>query len=164
MTKRGDLIILGNHRLYCGDSASVEDLDRLLDGARIHLVNTDPPYNVKVEPRSNNAIAAGCRRFPTITFSSGKLLNKTCRMEEGDAHQGLLHHQSFDVARQGKKKATGKDAGQGPPARRTTSFRTMPSKRCCAAWFGNIARVLEPGRSLLHLGRLRQRRPTIRRR
>ena len=33
-------------------SSKPEDVDRLLDGAAIHLVNTDPPYNVKVEPRS----------------------------------------------------------------------------------------------------------------
>jgi hypothetical protein len=39
-----------------------EDVDRLLDGAAFHLVNTDPPYNVKVEPRSNNAISAGSRQ------------------------------------------------------------------------------------------------------
>lgn len=58
-TKPGDLWILGNHRLLCGDSSKPEDVDRLLGGAAIHLVNTDPPYNVKVEPRSNNAIAAG---------------------------------------------------------------------------------------------------------
>ncbi len=46
ITQPGDLWILGDHRLLCGDSSSVEDLDRLLDGAEIHLVNTDPPYNV----------------------------------------------------------------------------------------------------------------------
>ena len=34
-------------------------MDRLVEGAPIDLVNTDPPYNVRVEPRSNNAIAAG---------------------------------------------------------------------------------------------------------
>ena len=38
-------------------------MDRLLEGAPIHLVNTDPPYNVKLEPRSNNAIAAGNSSF-----------------------------------------------------------------------------------------------------
>jgi hypothetical protein len=59
ITQRGDIWMLGNHRLMCGDSGSVEDLDRLLDGAVIDLVNMDPPYNVRVEPRSNNAIAAG---------------------------------------------------------------------------------------------------------
>ncbi len=56
ITQAGDLWILGNHRLLCGDSSKPEDLDRLLDGAPIHLVNTDPPYNVKVEP------AAECNR------------------------------------------------------------------------------------------------------
>ncbi|TVQ34166.1 MAG: chromosome partitioning protein ParB, partial [Phycisphaeraceae bacterium] len=63
VTKPGDLIILGEHRLLCGNSSSEADVDRLLDGQSIHLVNTDPPYNVKVEPRSNNAIAAGNSSF-----------------------------------------------------------------------------------------------------
>ncbi|MBX3097483.1 MAG: ParB N-terminal domain-containing protein, partial [Fimbriimonadaceae bacterium] len=63
-TQLGDLWVLGNHRLLCGDSASVADVDRLVGQNRIHLVNSDPPYNVKVEPRSNNAIAAGLSSFP----------------------------------------------------------------------------------------------------
>src|SRR5262249_3855797 len=49
VTQPGDLWILGNHRLLCGDSSKPEDVDRLLGGASIHLVNPDPPYNVKVE-------------------------------------------------------------------------------------------------------------------
>ena len=57
ITQPGDLWILGEHRLLCGDSSKPADLDRLLDGQLVHLCNTDPPYNVKVEPRSNNAIA-----------------------------------------------------------------------------------------------------------
>ena len=60
---KGEIYQLGNHRLMCGDSGSVADLDALLAGAPVHLVNTDPPYNVKVEPRSNNAIAAGLSSF-----------------------------------------------------------------------------------------------------
>jgi ParB-like chromosome segregation protein Spo0J len=47
ITQPGDLWILGKHRLLCGDSSKPEDLDRLLDGAVVHLVNTDPPYNVR---------------------------------------------------------------------------------------------------------------------
>ena len=62
-TRTGDLWLLGDHRLLCRDSASPEDLDRLLGGEPIHLVNLDPPYNVKVEPHSNNAIAAGLSSF-----------------------------------------------------------------------------------------------------
>lgn len=47
-TQPGDLYVLGEHRLLCGDSASVADVDRLLDGQPIHLVNMDPPYNVRL--------------------------------------------------------------------------------------------------------------------
>ena len=61
--RRGEVWKLGEHRLLCGDAGRAEDVDRLLGGAPIHLVNTDPPYNVKVEPRSNNAIAAGLSSF-----------------------------------------------------------------------------------------------------
>ena len=62
ITKPGDLWLLGDHRLLCGDAGSEADLDRLLDGVTVDLFLTDPPYNVKVEPRSNNAIAAGMSR------------------------------------------------------------------------------------------------------
>jgi ParB-like chromosome segregation protein Spo0J len=63
ITAPGDLWILGEHRLLCGDSGRSEHVDRLLDEAPIHLVTTDPPYGVNVEPRSNNAIAAGLSSF-----------------------------------------------------------------------------------------------------
>jgi len=43
ITKPGDIWLLGKHRLLCGDSSKPEDVDRLLEGAVIHLVNTDPP-------------------------------------------------------------------------------------------------------------------------
>ncbi len=58
VTQPGDLWILGEHRLLCGDSASAADVDRLLDGAPVHLINMDPPFNVNVEPRSKGALAA----------------------------------------------------------------------------------------------------------
>ena len=45
-TKTGDLIILGSHRLLCGDSTKQKDMDRLMDGVMADLVVTDPPYNV----------------------------------------------------------------------------------------------------------------------
>src|SRR5262249_35328421 len=49
-TQPGDLWTLGHHRLLCADSSKPEAVDRLLAGAQVHLVNADPPYNVKVEP------------------------------------------------------------------------------------------------------------------
>jgi DNA modification methylase len=126
-TQPGDLWILGNHRLLCGDSSKTDDLDRLLDGAAIHLVNTDPPYNVKVEPRSNNAIAAGNSSF---------------------AAQPKSHHQKFDLERHPEKsKGTTKQmrAKDRPLA---NDFVTDDEfDRLLAAWFGNATRVLKPGGS-----------------
>ncbi|MBM3775597.1 MAG: DNA methylase N-4, partial [Acidobacteria bacterium] len=48
VSRRGDLWILAEHRLLCGDSANREDVDRLVERAPVDLVNTDPPYNVRV--------------------------------------------------------------------------------------------------------------------
>ncbi len=46
VTKRGDLIELGQHRILCGDSSSPEDIKRLLGDEKVNLIHTDPPYNV----------------------------------------------------------------------------------------------------------------------
>src|SRR5262249_51694790 len=48
VTQPGDLWMLGRHRLLCGDSGKPEEVDRLVDGAPVLLVNTDPPYGVRV--------------------------------------------------------------------------------------------------------------------
>jgi DNA modification methylase len=114
ITKPGDLWILGEHRLLCGDSSKPEDVDRLLGGQVIHLVNTDPPYNVKVEPRSNNAIAAGLSSFSTQGKGTGK--GKKMRAKDRPLANDFVTDDEFD--------------------------------RLLHAWFGNMARVLEAGRSL----------------
>lgn len=49
MTKPGDLWLLGNHRLVCGDSTKPETYEFLMDGKQANLVVTDPPYNVNYE-------------------------------------------------------------------------------------------------------------------
>ena len=123
VTQKGDLWLLGDHRLLCGDSASPHDVDRLLDGQVIHLCNTDPPYNVKVEPRSNNAIAAGLSSF---THQRG-------------------HHQSFDVARQGEKAATDAKLRAKDRPLMNDFMSDEDFERMLDGWFGNIARVLVPG-------------------
>jgi len=125
-TRPGDLWLLGDHRLLCGDSGSIADVDRLLDGQPVHLVNTDPPYNVRVEPRSNNAIAAGLSSF---------------------GEPGMTHHQGFDlhrrpsVAQPTHKKLRPKDRPLANDFVSDEAFDKM-----LHAWFGNIARVLLPGR------------------
>ncbi|MFO0915250.1 MAG: DNA modification methylase [Pirellulales bacterium] len=143
VTQPGDLWILGNHRLLCGDSGSVADLDRLLDGQPIHLVNTDPPYNVKVEPRSKNAIAAGLSSF------SNDAAAKKLKNDQGMA--------AFTAAMQRKKGKSGGTATAEPPAKRKMRAKDRPLANdfvsdeafndMLHAWFGNIARVLVPGGS-----------------
>ena len=52
VSKEGDVWILGKHRLMCGDSTSIDAVDKLMDGAKADMVFTDPPYNVAFNGRS----------------------------------------------------------------------------------------------------------------
>lgn len=47
--ERGDVWVVGRHRLMCGDATSKEDVDTLMDGKKANLIVTDPPYNVAFE-------------------------------------------------------------------------------------------------------------------
>jgi DNA modification methylase len=49
ITKPGDLWILGNHRLLCGDSTNIQHVERLMDGQKADLVFTDPPYGMNLD-------------------------------------------------------------------------------------------------------------------
>src|SRR5262249_48011640 len=122
-THPGDLWLLGDHRLLCGDAGRREDVDRLLDGAAIHLVNTDPPYNVRVEPRSNNAIAAGLSSF--VHYGNG---------DPGRDVVGFPEKKATD------RKLRAKDRPLANDFVSDDSFDEM-----LTAWFGNISRVLLPG-------------------
>jgi len=53
-TKPGDLWILGDHRLLCGDSTKAEDVERLMDGNSAELMVTDPPYGVNYDANWRN--------------------------------------------------------------------------------------------------------------
>ena len=48
-TKPGDIYILGNHRLMCGDSCNVTDMEKLANDRLVDMCLTDPPYNVAYE-------------------------------------------------------------------------------------------------------------------
>jgi len=125
VTRPGDLWILGKHRLLCADAAKQEDADRLLAGAPVHLICTDPPYGVKVEPRSNNAISAGLSSFT-----------------------GPKQHQKFDVKRHPEKSkpTTRKMRAKDRPL--VNDFLGEEEfNRLLHAWFANLARLLQPGRA-----------------
>jgi DNA modification methylase len=51
VTRPGDLWILGEHRLLCGDSTKAEDVERLLNNDKPFIMVTDPPYGVNYDPK-----------------------------------------------------------------------------------------------------------------
>jgi len=128
VTQPGDLWILGEHRLLCGDSGLALDVDRLLDGATIDLACCDPPYGVAVEPRSSTAIAAGKSSYPDLSTR--------------------MHHQGFDVARgvtdpaKARRKMRPKDR---PLINDHLSDAEFDQR--LRGWFQQIGRVLLPGRA-----------------
>jgi DNA modification methylase len=66
---RGELFVLGQHRLMCGDATSAGDVTRLLDGARPVLMATDPPYGVNYDPAWRH------RASPDQRTSVGRVMN-----------------------------------------------------------------------------------------
>ena len=163
MTQPGDLWLLGEHRLLCGDAGSETDLDRLLDGVTVDLLLTDPPYNVRVEPRSNNAIAAGMAASYDASYQDA-LAGAAAKKRGIKALDGAgSHHSGFDVAR-GKsgvahhqKLDLERHPEKAQPTHRKLRAKDRPltgdfvtdaafAERL-AAWFGNASRVLRPGGS-----------------
>jgi DNA modification methylase len=53
VTKLGDIWVLGNHRLMCGDSTSIDAVQKMMNGSKADMVFTDPPYGVAYEGGHN---------------------------------------------------------------------------------------------------------------
>ncbi len=51
-TKLGDIYTLGNHRLMCGDSTSIDAVEKLMNGEKADMVFTDPPYNIASDSKN----------------------------------------------------------------------------------------------------------------
>jgi DNA modification methylase len=69
VTRSGDLWILGDHRLLCGDATVATDVERLLGGVTPHLMVTDPPYGVDYDPAWRNEAGV------SATTRTGKVSN-----------------------------------------------------------------------------------------
>ena len=129
-TVRGDIWILGEHRLMCGDSSLPEDMARLLAGEPVQLVNTDPPYNVAVQPRSNNAFVTGQTNFAPKKQHASK------------RDRGLDAKRKAGPSKGTTTKLRAKDR---PLANDFVSDEEFD--RLLMAWFQNAADALEPGRA-----------------
>jgi DNA modification methylase len=122
-SRRGDVWILGDHRVMCGDSASDADIHCLMAGEHADLANNDPPYNVWVEPRSNNAIATRLRS------SSGLHHN-----------QRLGLHLGTSKAKRTTQKLRPKDRTLASDFLKDADYDALLRQ-----WFGGLAAVLKPG-------------------
>lgn len=56
ITKTGDVWLLGDHRLMCGDSTNIDAVNKLVNGRLIDMFLTDPPYNVAYEGKTKDAL------------------------------------------------------------------------------------------------------------
>lgn len=76
ITKLGDIYQLGNHRLMCGDSTSLESVDKLMDGNKVDMIFTDPPYNVAFKGRSGKHDVIKNDNLPEAEF--GDFITEVC--------------------------------------------------------------------------------------
>jgi DNA modification methylase len=77
VTRTGDLWVLGNHRLLCGDARDQASYDRLLEGAKAEFVFTDPPSNVAIDGNvcglgriRHRDFAMGCGEMSEVEFTT----------------------------------------------------------------------------------------------
>ena len=84
ITKLGDIWQLGRHRLMCGDSTSIEDVEKLMGGQLADMLLTDPPYNVAYEGKTKDRLTIqndsmdndSFRQFLRDAFSSADAVMK----------------------------------------------------------------------------------------
>tara|TARA_Y100001938_G_C8078432_1_gene427578 strand:- start:751 stop:1995 length:1245 start_codon:yes stop_codon:yes gene_type:complete len=89
ISKMGDVWILGNHRLCCGDSTSIDDVEKLMNKERADMIFTDPPWNVNY----GEDTAGG-------KYKDRKILNDHLEVDEwGDFVSGFC--QSLKIASKG---------------------------------------------------------------
>jgi ParB-like chromosome segregation protein Spo0J len=101
VTRPGDLWILGDHRLLCGDSTKAEDVRRLMNGERAILFATDPPYLVDYDGTNhpqNKARKAKVAKGDTSGTDGNKNWSETYGITWDDASQGPDLYRGFIAA------------------------------------------------------------------
>ena len=81
VTKEGDLWVLGNHKILCGNSTSVDDVEKLLNKQKVDLLLTDPPYGVNYAEKNTflNAFDEGNRNQKHIKNDEIENIEQFCK-------------------------------------------------------------------------------------
>lgn len=115
VSRRGDVWLLGRHRLLCGDARSASDFETLMDGATADLVFTDPPYNVKID---GNVCGLGTVKHREFAFASGEMsrtqftgfLSETLGNVASATRDGAIAYVCMDWRHMGELLAAGEEA------------------------------------------------------
>ena len=84
--EKGDMWVVGKHRLYCGDATNADDVSKLMDGHRANLIVTDPPYGVSFKSKSGLTIQNDSMKDEEFyDFLRKAFDNMVAHMESGGA-------------------------------------------------------------------------------
>ena len=84
--EKGDVWVVGKHRLYCGDATNADDVSKLMDGHRANLIVTDPPYGVSFKSKSGLTIQNDSMKDEEFyNFLQKAFDNMVAHMESGGA-------------------------------------------------------------------------------
>jgi DNA modification methylase len=98
-TKLGDLWVLGEHRLLCGDATNAEHVGRLLDGAEPRLLATDPPYGVSLDGSWRDGVYNGLGPAEkTYMRTDGHLDTENATRAPGGAHTRTRGHRNTTLS------------------------------------------------------------------
>ena len=62
VTTKGDVWLLGGHRVMCGDSTMIDEVEKLMDGQKADMVFTDPPYGMKLDGDFKKTMSIGGKK------------------------------------------------------------------------------------------------------
>jgi DNA modification methylase len=114
VTQRGDVWILGRHRLLCGDAREARNLSLLMTGERADLIFTDPPYNVAID---GNVCGLGRVKHREFAFAAGEMsdgeftefLRQTLGPAANACRDGAIAFVCMDWRHMGELLQAGKD-------------------------------------------------------
>src|SRR5262249_41420417 len=101
VSQGGDLWLLGNHSLLCGDALSLDSYKAIMQGARAQMVISDPPYNV---PIHGHVCGSGKIHHNEFKMASGEMtadeftafLNTVLSHTHASSEDGAVHYYFMD--------------------------------------------------------------------